>query len=75
MRHLFHFRRGEDHLLYELPDGGMDNVKFSFQASMGCFGVMVCSVNAAYCALVHAPNLWRKECVRVRQLSRPDRPI
>jgi len=39
----------------------MDNVKFSFQASMGCFGVVVCSVNAAYCALVHAPNLWWKE--------------
>ena len=28
---------------------------------MGCFGVVVCSVNAAYCALVHAQNLWRKE--------------
>ena len=46
--------------IYELPDWGMDNVKFSFQASMGCFGVVVCSVNAAYCALVHAPNLWRR---------------
>ena len=40
----------------------MDNVKFSFQASMGCLSVVVCSVNAAYCELVHAPNLWRKEC-------------
>ena len=39
----------------------MDNVKFSFQASMGCFGGVICSVNAAYCALVHAPNLRRKE--------------
>jgi len=40
----------------------MDNVKFSFQASMGCFCVVVYSVNAAYCTLAHAPNLWRKEC-------------
>ena len=29
---------------------------------MGCFGGVVCFVNAAYCALVHAPNLWRKVC-------------
>ena len=48
--------------IYELPDGGMDNVKFSFQASMSCLGVVVCSVNAAYCSLPRAPNLWWKEC-------------
>jgi len=39
----------------------MDKVKFSFQTSMSCFGMVVCFVNAAYCALVRAPNLWRKE--------------
>ena len=60
--HMWHFSLLDAaKTIHELPDWGMDNVKFSFQASMGCFGVVVCSVNAAYCALVHAPNLWRKE--------------
>ena len=59
MWHLSSFGQGK--AIYELPDWGMD-VKFSFQASMGCLSVVVCFVNAAYCELVHAPDLWRKEC-------------
>jgi len=40
----------------------MDNVEFSFQVSMGCFSVVVWSVNVAYYTLPHAPNLWQKDC-------------